>query len=332
MRLLIAAPTFREWDLGRCLERLLSRRGVEVSRFSWRGLTAEELHTGLITAASRCDTLLGLNMDPVSPTTMSELPCLRVLWHVDCCSPEVPPSLARLLPHLDLVFTTAAGMVERYQALTRAPVHWLVEGAFLEAFRATPQEDHVKFFRGTIAFVGNLLYPGPTENELSTERIELLRRVAERFPIKVFGSQGRPESRLLWRSSPVLDCPVHHRDLLALCRATSIVLGYNRTQVVDRYFSNRTYLTLAAGGFHLTSYVPGLESMFKNHVHLVWFHSTEECLDLLEHYLGRPEERERIAREGQRRVRARYGMGRQAARLLREIARSSRNINEPRAK
>ena len=50
---------------------------------------------------------------------------------------------------------------------------------------------------------------------------------------------------------------------------------------VERYFSNRTFLTLAAGGFHLTHYVPGLETMFENHRHLVWYRSDEECLELI---------------------------------------------------
>src|SRR5262249_18513973 len=84
---------------------------------------------------------------------------------------------------------------------------------------------------------------------------------------------------------------------------------------VRRYFSNRTFLTLASGGFHLTGYVPGLETMFDDHRHLVWYRSDDECLDLIAHYLDRPAERAAIAAEGQRHVRERYPLAGQVRRL-----------------
>jgi spore maturation protein CgeB len=73
---------------------------------------------------------------------------------------------------------------------------------------------------------------------------------------------------------------------------------------------------LASGGFHLTGYVPGLETMFDNDRNLVWFRSDEECIDLIAYYLDRPAERARIAAEGQRHVRERYPLAGQVRTLL----------------
>src|SRR5262249_30519406 len=89
---------------------------------------------------------------------------------------------------------------------------------------------------------------------------------------------------------------------------------------VALYFSNRTFLTLACGGFHLTHYVPELERMFTNRRHLVWFHSDDECLDLIRYYLARPRARRAIARAGQRWTRRRYGMRRSWRRILAALA------------
>ena len=113
--------------------------------------------------------------------------------------------------------------------------------------------------------------------------------------------------------------PAYNAELVNVCQASAIVLGINTINTVELYFSNRTFLTLASGGFHLTHYVPALETMFENHRHLVWFQSDDECLDLAAFYLKRPAARRRIAEAGRRHVRRRYGMHRQFTTMLRLV-------------
>ena len=76
------------------------------------------------------------------------------------------------------------------------------------------------------------------------------------------------------------------------------MLGCDWRHDVAWYFSNRTWFTLGSRGFLLTNYAPGLEEIFENHRHLVWYRSVDECLELIEHYRARPDERARIAAEG----------------------------------
>ena len=113
--------------------------------------------------------------------------------------------------------------------------------------------------------------------------------------------------------------PAYNAELVNVCQASAIVLGINTVNTVELYFSNRTFLTLASGGFHLTHYVPALETMFENHRHLVWFQSDDECLELTAFYLKRPAARRRIAEAGRRHVRQRYGMHRQFTTMLRLV-------------
>ena len=87
-------------------------------------------------------------------------------------------------------------------------------------------------------------------------------------------------------------------DYRQVCRGARIVLGRDWNDSCEWYFSNRTWFTLGCGGFLLSNYVPGLEQIFENHRELVWYRSAQECFELIEHYLARPEERRRIAEAG----------------------------------
>lgn len=324
-RILIAAPSFHPWDLGTYLQRLLAARGIEHATFAYRSHPSDEsADRGLLMAARdfHPDVVLGLKLGRSSPDTLARLRrrgAVVALWYVDCFDGTVPPQIARLLPEVDVFFTSAAGMVPRYRALTRAPVHWVHEGVHLPSFpplrvpvalRAT--------YASEVAFVGNVLHPPVADRRLALRRLHLLRKVAARHRLKVWGPQGDRRIGRLWRGvpAPILPWPAYNEELVRICRSADVVLGVNTIETVERYFSNRTFLTLASGGFLLTHHVPGLETMFENGRHLVWFRSDDECLDLLRHWLARPAARARVARQGREWTRRRYGMARQLSRIL----------------
>jgi spore maturation protein CgeB len=55
---------------------------------------------------------------------------------------------------------------------------------------------------------------------------------------------------------------------------------------------------LGAGGFFLGEHSAGIEEFARDGVHCAWFHSPEEMLDRISHYLGKPQERKGIAEAG----------------------------------
>jgi hypothetical protein len=90
------------------------------------------------------------------------------------------------------------------------------------------------------------------------------------------------------------------------CSSAKITLGYN-TNDVHMYTSWRRPLnSMCCGSFHLTHYFPGLEDIFKNGKHLVWFDSIPEAVELVKFYLVHEEEREKIAKAGLKEVLARH--------------------------
>jgi len=64
------------------------------------------------------------------------------------------------------------------------------------------------------------------------------------------------------------------------------------------FTSVRVFRALTTGSFVLIKYFPGIENLFENHIHLVWFHSDEEALRLIDYYLKNDDEREKIAQNG----------------------------------
>lgn len=67
----------------------------------------------------------------------------------------------------------------------------------------------------------------------------------------------------------------------------------------EGYTSNRLYNIISSGGFALVNWFPGIEYLFDNGSHLVWFKTPEEARELAVFYLKNPKERDKIALAGQ---------------------------------
>jgi hypothetical protein len=319
--ILIATRSRFAWDLAAYVADVLAAEGIAVDVFEYRRYaTGDAAGDALVDAvrAARPDLLLGLKLDTIPAEALARVHALGVpvaLWYVDCFTPDVPAWIVPLLAHVDVFFTTAEGMVPAYRAVCAAPVHWLVEGVHLPAFPpdAAPTAAH----RSEVAFLGNVFQPPVADERIALRRLRLLSAIGARFDLRVWGPQSPDLDR--W-SGPVpfrvVRWPAYNDECAKVCRGAAVVLGINTVDTVSRYFSNRTFLTLASGGFHVTSWVPGLDTMFEHGRHLVWYRSDEECVELIAYYLAHGDERARIAEEGQRYVRARYDLAGQVRTLL----------------
>jgi spore maturation protein CgeB len=142
-------------------------------------------------------------------------------------------------------------------------------------------------------------------NKAGRER--LLREVMKAgFELKIWGTRWPVDM-------PVAGEFIGEDDFARACFNADIVLGLNDNNRIPDYFSLRTALTLASRGFHITSYVPGLENWFVNGTHLAWFRVKKsslppwrtdysDCVRVIRHYLDKPQQRRRIALEGQKHV------------------------------
>jgi len=202
---------------------------------------------------------------------------------------------------VDVFIHTMRGQIRDYERAGAKRAVFIPSGVDPEYHRIVPPG---QFYRSECAFIGKAVYP---------ERIALVRSLAQNFDLAVYGS-GWEEFGIATRLDEV-DVPHYRR----ICSSAHIMIGIDKSSEMELYFSNRTWFTLGCGGFLLTRYVPGLEEMFTNHEHLVWFRDSEEALELVRHYLPRPRERMRIAGAGHRFVHQHYPVDRMAREILRVV-------------
>ncbi len=111
-----------------------------------------------------------------------------------------------------------------------------------------------------------------------SNRLPFLTLLQEHISVDIVKREGTTvDSKWLYQRAPIS---------LAL---SPPVLGYT---------SNRLYNILSSKGFCLTMWFPGIEEMFENHKHLVWFRTPEEAVELATFYLARPEDRMKIQEAG----------------------------------
>lgn len=325
-KILIAAPLFLEWDLGSYLLSIFRSKDTDCDAFAYQPFkSVSESESELLKKVeeSKPDIVLGLKLDRIRAGALRAIKNMGVfvaLWYVDCVDDKVPDWIKPLHREADVFFTTARGMLSKYREVSDTPSYWLYEGAHLSAFPLRVRDGNPKrIYRSEVAFVGSIYYYDE-HGRIVTRREKFLKEVSQRFGLKIWGPQGVRDAKERWGADyPAVEWPAYNGELVKVCEGADIVLGTNTTNTVERYFSNRTFITLASGGFHLTHYVPGLEAMFENRKHLVWYHTEEECFRLVDYYLRRPGLRKKIALEGRNWVRRRYGMKRQVNKMLRLI-------------
>ncbi|HET8650606.1 MAG TPA: glycosyltransferase [Gemmatimonadales bacterium] len=143
-------------------------------------------------------------------------------------------------------------------------------------------------YRCDFSFVGSGQYP---------DRHNLLRAIAQVGKLQIRGSG--------WHNAPtdlpVVGGPVYGRAFTRVVHGASISLGasaFREQQDELASASNRMWKILGCGGFYLGAWAPGIEQFARSGEHCIWYHDIDEAVQLAKQYLGRPDERARIAAAG----------------------------------
>jgi len=182
---------------------------------------------------------------------------------------------------VDTLFITNKTQLDQFKtAGVKNPV-FCMQGCDRDEHRMIPVKSSK--WGSDVAFIGRPLKGG---------RIDLLQLINQHHLLKVWGGK--------WKSYNLtsLKNHIYPKEYAWICYAARIILGCDQNNKMDSYFSNRTWITMGCGGFLLTNYVPGLETFFKKGVHLEWYKTEKECLDLIGYYLKHGEKRKKIAQNG----------------------------------
>ncbi|MCK5114702.1 MAG: glycosyltransferase, partial [Phycisphaerae bacterium] len=132
--------------------------------------------------------------------------------------------------------------------------------------------------------VTDILFTGKLSHKsrgTDTSRKDLIELLQKKHQLTIFGSQGQPA---------VLGLEYFRR-----ISATRIALSVNASSDIRMYHSDRLINYLACGAFVLSKSVPDGRLLFEDGKHLRYFDTAQQCLDLVDHYLSHPEERQKIA-------------------------------------
>ena len=142
-----------------------------------------------------------------------------------------------------------------------------------------------------VGWVGELM---DNEETMYKRRRSFIGKVNERYGarLKVYGHCWDDMNLANWTNEFISEDLIHQ-----ISGKTKIVIGFDGP-FAKGFTSVRVFRAMMSGSFVLMRYFPGIENIFENFKHLVWFHGDEEGLQYLEYYLKNDLEREKIARMG----------------------------------
>ena len=235
----------------------------------------------------------------------TDLDCTISVFYGDARYSAYHEDLSNVVDH---IYVTNKTHVRQNRSRGLTNFHYMPCGTDTEVFRPVRSEK-----KHDLLFIGN---------NNSQSRLALLQKIHGRFNLTVAG-RG-------WEDTKLIGLPqTYGEDYSRLVGQARISLGLMDDAWVhlESCFSNRVINTMACGGFLIQRYSPGLETVFENHEHLVWYGTEEELFSLIEHYLDEPLEQERIANRGRELVISNFTYDQAVARIL-EDALSSRKIKE----
>lgn len=172
---------------------------------------------------------------------------------------------------------------------------------------------HTKRF--DIVFMANM--GRETKNRVAVQgpRGKLLRHlVAKGLTVHLFGRNTGVQAA--WHPHIYAHPYAAGAKFAQVCSMAKIGLGYGVSDVKMYTSWPRLVNTMASGCFYLTNYFPGLETLFKNKVHLVWFKTFNEAVGLAKYYLSHDAERKKIAQAGRREILAHHTWDARIAQVL----------------
>lgn len=131
-----------------------------------------------------------------------------------------------------------------------------------------------------VVFLGSYLQQG--------DRLEMLRKINEAFPVKVFSWNHEEWKKIGMEALPA----VYGVDFNEAVARSRIVLGFNVNAHCWGYWSNRVGKVLRAGGFLLQQYAPGMELLIGDKAE--YFSTAEEAIEKISFYLTHEAERKKF--------------------------------------
>ncbi|MEW6237492.1 MAG: glycosyltransferase [Candidatus Omnitrophota bacterium] len=181
----------------------------------------------------------------------------------------------------------------------------------MDHFRYLPCPTHPAiFYPLDLPKIHDVVFPG---NNNDPERPPLLRELAKRFDLTIYGSG--------WEGTGLKVEPAgYHDEFRRIVSSSKVVLSHfsRKWRHLKQCFSNRLINSLACGAAVVQTYTPDLEKVFEHGKHALLYKTEEELFELIELALGDEALRERLGKNGHEEVYAKYTYDKSVERILNE--------------
>lgn len=218
----------------------------------------------------------------LGPATLDRLFRNRAaaMWHVDIAPQEGVLDLAR---RCGTLYITYSSQRPRYRADGVPVVRFLPQA--MDPERDIPAARTRDAYRCDVSFVGSGPYP---------YRWPLLRAVGSAFALQIRGPGWQDSASGL----PVAGKSVHGNRFAEVVAGAAVCLGANSFMEQESQYasaSDRMWKVFGCGGAYVGPYAPGIEQFAADVEHCRWFHSIDECVELIRGLLADPAGRRAMA-------------------------------------
>ena len=207
-------------------------------------------------------------------------------WYFDLRVPPIQDVLT-LGRMVDAMYVTYLPTVETYRSLGIPNVMHLPQGTDPEL--DTPPLSIPQRYRCEVAFIGGN----------SPHRNSLLRAMSQVYDLQIRGPGWRKAPPGL----PIAGGPVYAKAYAQAVGGAAISLGAHSLPEMafqTASASNRMWKVMGCAGFYLGEWVEGIDVLAADGVHCAWYRNLDEGIELIRHYLDRPDDRKRISLAGRR--------------------------------
>lgn len=199
-------------------------------------------------------------------------------WYPDALSGITQNSL-KTNQYLDAFMATGAGphLVDIAKKSNNIPVAFMPNPCDPDIEKPYEQCD----IKTKLFFTGKLSHKSYPDDR---NREELLKKLACTYGLTIHGN-GKNKAIL-------------GMDYFSAISNSEIAISININNSIRMYHSDRLINYLGCGAFVLSSYSPDSDLLFQDKKHLRYFHSNDECIDLIKYYFDNENERRKIAAAG----------------------------------
>ena len=238
----------------------------------------------------KCESILGSSIKKIK----QELNHCIIFHYYGDMRPETRPHVLELGKYVDLTLFVHKDQKLNSQytkeGLDLNKIKFWWPGVNTEVFKPSKLHQNKIY---DVVFIGNNadFLPG------HIKRRELIKKIASSgVQIHIFGKNWEIFKDI---QNIFLHDQVFEHDFAKVCSQAKITIEQNTVDNVYFYNSwRRPFCCMSSGAFHLTSYFPGLDEVFINNKHLVWYDSFDDAIKKIKYYLNNDAEREQIALQG----------------------------------